>query len=332
MIIIYNLAFIILLQFSFASNQASELPKLSPHADSQQSAKNLKAPVTNTILKSSDGGQTWQDISKGLPGNLGENGFLANENGLYLSTVNGMYHSKPNAAVPNWNKEISPKNLNSITPGKNGIFAYNYWGQVSRKENGTNQWSPININFQGNVQTVFESAQGAVFVGSNNGIFKSTNSGKTWKHVRAGGWVMKMVESNGVLVATSVTGIIRSTDDGENWTEVINEGGVGIDVATIKGGFAAITFNTALNIRRVRSSYDGGETWQLIDADLPAQLSISSIIQVGESLFCGHPKGIYISLDKGKTWKLLLPSVGNKVFNIFGTGNTIYAIPRAEGC
>lgn len=115
-------------------------------------------------------------------------------------------------------------------------------------------------NFQGQVRTVFETAAGTVFIGSDNGLFKSTNSGKTWKHVLAGGWVMKLVESNGVLVATSMRGIIRSTDNGENWALVISEGGVGIAVEHIKGGFAAITFNTHSNTRRVRTSYDGGKT------------------------------------------------------------------------
>ena len=143
---------------------------------------------------------------------------------------------------------------------------------------------------------------------------------------------MKLIESNGVLMATCHNGILRSTDDGENWDCVIREGGVGIAVESIKGGFAAITYNTVSETRRVRTSYDGGKTWQPIDADLPATLSIASIIQVGENFFCGHTDGIYRSSDKGKTWKLLLPSIENKVFNLSVSGNVIYAIPRNGGC
>jgi photosystem II stability/assembly factor-like uncharacterized protein len=82
----------------------------------------------------------------------------------------------------------------------------------------------------------------------------------------------------------------------------------------------------------VRTSYDGGKTWQPIDEGLPAQLSISSIIQVGDYFFCGHPDGIFRSSDKGKTWKLLLPSIEGKVFNLAVSGNVIYAIPRNFGC
>ncbi|WP_342085254.1 hypothetical protein [Dyadobacter sp. OTU695] len=85
-------------------------------------------------------------------------------------------------------------------------------------------------------------------------------SGKNWKRVYDEGWVMKLVESNGVLIATSQRGIIRSVDDGESWVNVIDEGGVGIAIERIKGGFAAITCNTETEARRV---------WQL---SLPATL------------------------------------------------------------
>ena len=143
---------------------------------------------------------------------------------------------------------------------------------------------------------------------------------------------MKLVESTGVLLATSQGGILRSSDDGENWDLVISEGGVGIAVERIKDGFAAITYNTASKTRRMRTSYDGGKTWQPIDAGLPPNLSIASITQVGEYYFCGHPAGIFRSSDKGKTWKLLLPSIEGKVFNLFVSGNVIYAIPVGGGC
>ena len=113
---------------------------------------------------------------------------------------------------------------------------------------------------------------------------------------------------------------------------VLNEGGVGIAVERIKGGFAAITYNTESKTRRVRTSYDGGKTWQPIDAGLPASLSIASIIEVGEYFFCGHPTGIFRSSDKGKTWKLLLPSVKGKMFKLSVSGNVIYALQMESHC
>ena len=347
---IYSLAFLFLFPFVF------------PITGTEQKLNKNKPLVANIVFKSTDGGQTWQNISKGLPGNLEEAGSFSNESGLFLRVGNETYHSKPNSTAPFWKKVVFPGNWGSIAAGQRGIYAYNYEGQILQKINGTSVWSPIYTNFKGSIRTVFETAGGSVFIGSDNGLFKSTNSGKSWKHVHVGGWVIKLVESNAVLVATSMSGIIRSTDDGENWALVISEGGVGIDVARIQGGFAAITFSTVSNTRRVRTSYDSGKTWQPIDAGLQLQdfivplgkpsaqvaptdsvwnpintgLSdqafITSIIQVGKYFFCGHPIGIFRSSDKGKTWKLILPSIENKVFNLSVSGNVMYAIPRNKGC
>ena len=372
--IIYNLAFLVLLQFSFCSDRALQLPQSSAQTDSVQIQKRDNVVDANIVFKSTDDGQTWQDISEGLPEpvkdkyGVGRNVFFADDNGLYLTAGNGIYHSKPNSTAPFWTKEIFPDEHSSIAPGKAGIFAYNYWGSgIFQKTNGTGVWSPVFTNFkEKRVLSVFETAGGTIFIGSDRGLFKSTNSGKSWKQLHAVGWG-KMAESNGVLLATSQGGILRSTDDGESWALVISEGGVGIDVASIQGGFAAITYSTVSKTRRIRTSYDGGKTWQAIDAglqahgfidpilppvnaNLPAQgfsdstwhpkdttilpvpAYITTIIQVGENFFSGHSDGIYSSSDKGKTWKLLLPSVKGKMFKLSVSGNVIYAIQMESHC
>ncbi len=369
---IYNLTFLLLFSFLFSCNQAVEIPKASYLTDSLHTQHTDSTGTANIVFRSADSGQTWQDISEGLPEpvidvyGVGRNDFFADDNGLYLSAGNGIYHNKPNSKTPFWKKEIFPDEHSNIAHGKAGIFAYNCWGSgIFQKINGTGVWSPVFTNFQEKrVLSVFETAGGTIFICSDRGLFKSTNSGKSWKPV--GVMVGKLVESNGVLVTTSQGGILRSTDDGESWALVISDGGVGIDVASIQGGFAAINYSTAAKTRRVRTSYDGGKTWQPIDAGLQAQIIIdspwrpinagnpaqgsadsvwhpkeaalpaqeykTSIIQVGENFFCGHSDGIYRTSDKGKTWKLVLPSVKGKMFKLSVSGNVIYAIQMENHC
>ncbi|GAB4055223.1 WD40/YVTN/BNR-like repeat-containing protein [Spirosoma litoris] len=305
----YGLTLLLLFQFSFAFEQTLEFPKSSPCPDSLQTPKRDKPVAENIVFKSTDGGQTWQDISEGLPENSQAESIIEKDRELYIRAGNEIYHGKPTSRAPFWKKEsFSDEHRSSI-------------------------WSSTYTNFQRkDVNTVFETTSGMVFIGCNNGLFKSMNNGETWKQVHTGGWVMKLAESNGVLLATSQGGILRSTDEGENWDWVIREGGVGIAVERINGGFAAITYNTESMTRRVRISYDGGKLWLPIDAGLPANASVSSIIQVGEYFFCGHPDGVFRSSDQGKTWKLLLTSIDNKVFNLSSSGNAIYAIPKNGGC
>ena len=338
---IYSLAFLLLFL----------VPFVFPITDSQQKLNKNKSGVANIVFKSTDGGQTWQDISKGLPENLEEDGLqgnsiFANDKGLFLMVGNGLYHTTPNATPPFWTKEIFPGDHSSIA---SGISANNYWGINLRTTNGTSVWSPIFEHFhEPRIRTVFETAGGTIFIGIDRGFFRSTDNGKTWKHVHAGSLVGHLAESNGVLVAISNRRIIRSTDNGENWEFVTSEGSVAFDVKQVNGGFAALT-PTSANIRGVSTSCDGGKTWQPDDAGRQDKVVIDSIFrtwndrprlqafqtsitQVGENFFCTHPDGIFKSSDKGKTWKLLLPSIDDKSFGFFVSGNVIYAVRSMGGC
>ena len=274
---IYNLTFLwyipiisgLLLPLLFSCDQAVKSPQSSHLQDSVQNKKRDKAVDANMVFKSTDGGQTWQDISKGLPENLRKdsirgNSFFANNKGLFLRVGNGLYHSTPNATAPFWTKEIIPDEHSSIAPGKSGIFANNYWGVNLKTTNGTIVWSPIFENFQEpRIRSVFETAGGAIFIGIDRGLFKTDNSGKTWKHVHAGSLVGNLAESDGVLLGTSMRRIIRSADNGENWVVVNSDSSVAFDVKPIKGGFAAITASSESGIRSLRTSYDAGKTWQI---------------------------------------------------------------------
>jgi photosystem II stability/assembly factor-like uncharacterized protein len=187
-------------------------------------------------------------------------------------------------------------------------------------------------------------------------VLKSTNGGHTWQEtseappeVESTASGNNIVKSEGVIITTGQKGIRRSIDNGENWQWVISEGGVGIAIESIKGGFAAISYNTTTKSRRIRISLDNGKTWQAIDKGLPPSPLISSVKQIGNHLICGHPDGIFLSPDMGKTWHSVHPGVeknalsfsttGNtpsgktdKVFRIYVSGNVLYAVAVDAGC
>jgi len=312
------------------------------------------------MLKSTDGGKTWQDISSEMPETGKSINFFAGGSDLYLQAKNGLYHSKGNIKTPVWEKVnvADPQNSSSrpptaITFNRSGVMAYNSQGQIYQKMRDADNWSPVFTNFKNSLmQTIFETADGTVFIGYNHGLYRSTDKGNHWRQVQRAA-VFNMVESAGVLVATTMKGIIRSTDNGEHWHWAINEGGIGLAVEQINGGFAAITYNTETKSRRIRTSFDHGKTWQAIDAGLRPSPSISSIKQMGKYLISGHPDGIFRSADGGKTWNSVYPTVdrtdGNafkfvlpwdasnepeprKVFKIFVSDKALYAVAVKEGC
>jgi photosystem II stability/assembly factor-like uncharacterized protein len=336
-----------------------------------KTTKGARSAHVSIIFRSADGGQTWQDISQGLPQNLQRagvrrDGYFANDRGLYLRAGNGVYHSDPTATTHVWTKEIFPGKQDNIAPGNNRMFAYNFRGQFLQRINGKSDWLPVYTNFQEQavrlnktvdwmytnfkekqVSSVFETTRGTIFIGSNEALYKSTDSGKTWTYVRVGGWVMKMVESDGVLLAASSKGILRSADDGKTWDGVIAGGSEAIAVERIDGGFAAIIYNTITQTNNMQISLDSGKTWNAIGEELqPSQMSllmnkigltssssnILSIKQMGKYLICSRTDGMFRSADMGKTWKKVsLPAVDDFGYQLSVSGNVIYAIPN-KGC
>jgi hypothetical protein len=302
--------------------------------------------ISNVILQSKDGGRTWQDISLDLPENGEPQDFFAGESDVYLRLKNSMYHSKSNSATPVWEKANVPDpGKASIVFNRSGVMAYNYEGEVYKKLPATGTWLPIYQDFKKrSMRTIFETSNGTLFLGFDSGLYKSADKGKSWKQVQNEGWLGSLVESEGVLMGTGQKGIMRSTDNGEHWEWVISEGGVGVAVERIEGGFAAISYNTITKSRRIRISLDSGKTWKAIDETIQPLLyipsfngfsdaaSISSIKQMGNYFICGHPIGILVSPDMGKTWNVAHKGVEQKVFKVFASGNTLYAVQMIMGC
>jgi photosystem II stability/assembly factor-like uncharacterized protein len=343
------------MQNTFSADQALDYSPAATSkivgADNSTSKKDAKPEAINIMLQSKDGGQTWQDISQGLPESEQPEDFFAGESDLYLRVKDVMYRSESNLNTPVWEKENGlDQRSNSIAFNRSGVMAYNYDGQIYQKISAAGNWLPIYSNFKRQLmRTIFETSNGTVFISSDRGLYKSTDNGRSWRQVKNEGWGMNIVESEGVLIATGQNGIMRSTDNGEHWEYVISEGGVGIAVERIDGGFAAISYNTTTKSRRIRISLDSGKTWKAIDDGLPASASISSIKQMNRYLICGHPDGIFRSSDMGKTWNMVHSSVGKnkfmltktfsadftdsgKVFKLYVSGNSVYAVARYAGC
>jgi photosystem II stability/assembly factor-like uncharacterized protein len=330
----------------FTGGQASEY-SASSETEVVESAKNAEA--TNIILQSKDGGQTWEDISRGLPEREQRVGFYAGASEIYLSTNGLIYSSKNNLKTPAWEKENGLDPLSSITFTRSGVRAITYDGKIYQKKSSSETWLPIYTNFKSqSVASFFEASDGAVFFSTGKNFFKSTGKALTWKLVHKG-HVGEILESEGVLLATGQQGILRSTDNGEQWELVISEGGVGIALERIDGGFAAIVYNTTTKSRRIHISLDGGETWQAIDEGLQPTANISSVKQMGKDLFVGHPDGIFRSPDMGKTWKRVHAGFGDehlfkfmslnpapapveKVWKVYVSGTVLYAVAVSPGC
>ncbi len=261
---------------------------------------------------------------------------------LYLTFLSCMLNFTACEPAFDYQSSSPTKILGAVNNQSDGTIAPKANNIIFQSIDGGLTWNNISKGLPQNEQSdAFFVDESTLYLRIKNEIYKSTVNSSIWEKVVGlnaegpilkNGWVKDMVEFEGVLIGKSQQGIIRSTDNGESWESVISEGGVGIAVENIDGGVAAISYNTESKTRRVRISLDKGKTWKAIDEGLPPSLSISSIIQMGEYFICGHPDGIFRTSNMGKTWEKILPSVDEKVFNVYKSGKVLYALPRDGGC
>ncbi len=229
-------------------------------------------------------------------------------------------------------------------------------GGVWKTTDAGNTWENISDGFFGGsvgAVAVSESDNNVIYVGmgektvrgnvsSGDGIWKSENAGKTWKHVGLSNSRhiprMRIHPKNSDIVFAAVLGdiykptqdrgVYKSIDGGESWKKVLfaDENSGAIDLI-IDPNNPRILYATTWDVRRtpyslssggkgsaMYKSTDGGETWTNISTNkgLPNGIWGISGITVSPvnsdivwALIENEKGGIYKSTDAGKTWSLI---------------------------
>ncbi len=294
-------------------------------APAQANPEKPQSSATNIILQSTDSGQTWQDVSAGLPEDLELSTIYTGNNELLLGTEAGLFGGIMSSTTPVWTKEsLLDKRISDIFPGSAGPYVLSYWSGFYQMLPGTNVWMPMFNNIDTKlVRAVFEASNGSILIATDYGISKSSDRGKTWKKVFDEGMVLNFTEVNGVILGGGFKGVLRSTDGGKHWDWVLNGDGVAMKTGHMKGNFAAIMGGNKKST--MHTSTDGGKTWNLLQGGgLPSDGFINDFEQLGQYQFCSHTAGIFRSSDQGKTWSLMLAAVGKERFDLAVLGNTLF--------
>ena len=307
--------------FACQQNQV-KLQPLEANLGTPSSAICQQAPpstATNVIFQSTDGGQTWQDISAGLPEKSEPSGVSTDRGEVFVNYDSKLYRTSSGAATPTWQQDILlEERIGGISPGKAGAYVGVYLSGFYQNIPRTGIWKPVYTTLKDNtVRCILETQDGNIFIGTDNSIFKSADGGKTWKQVYEGDMVLSLTAVDGALISAA-GGVLRSTDGGENWDVALKSDGVVLKTALFENRLVAMN-----RIKRgegpwqaaasrdgmttvLHSSADGGKTWQRLDENLPPVQDIYDIEQADGKLFCSCDTGIYRSSDWGKTWELVL--------------------------
>ncbi len=159
--------------------------------------------------------------------------------------------------------------------------------------------------------------------GYGNGMYKSTDAGKTWTHIglddtqHIGKVAVDPKNPNIVFVAAighlyeahPARGVYRSTDGGRNWAKVLFKGdSIGAVDVVIDPTNSRVVYAGLWNTRRptwytyqptngpgggIFKSTDGGTTWNQLTAGLPA----SCIGKTGIAIAATNPQRVYAVVD-----------------------------------
>ena len=160
-------------------------------------------------------------------------------------------------------------------------------------------------------------------VGFGNGMYKSTDAGRTWSHIglpeshHIGKIAVDPRDANRLFVAAighlyaanPERGVFRSTDGGRTWQHVLNKGpDVGAVDVVIDPNDSRVVYAGLWNTRRppwftyaptngpgggIFKSTDGGSTWAQLTAGLPA----SGIGRTGIAVAPSNSRRVYAVVD-----------------------------------
>jgi photosystem II stability/assembly factor-like uncharacterized protein len=280
---------------------------------------------------SDDNGVLWSQMKVGFP--------YVYTLGVYTPTITptlycgtygmGVYNSTDNGQ--NWypvreNKDLTNLYVLSLAFSDDGmIYCGTYGGGVYRTNlsSGTS-WLQVNSNLSNlNVWSVYTAGTKYVYACTEQGLFRSTNSGDTWtslglmnEHIQA------IVEYEGrIYVGTRSSGIYSSSDDGKTWSQKIN-GLTALRVTSINVIWGILYVGT--NGGGVFSTTDKGESWFPMNEGLGSNNVVQTVISDGQSLYVGTYSGIYKRKYGGDSWEPIgLPE--NKVYSIVISPSMIIA-------
>ncbi len=156
------------------------------------------------------------------------------------------------------------------------------------------------------VQSQIVAAKGALFAGTTDGLYRSTDNGVTWARSSAAtGYIYSLYAINDTLYGGVGTGLgvaKMSTDTGQTWVSIGYAGFM--TTAYVKAnGVLYVGSNNGLQY-----TADNGATWTTppFSSGLSGPI-ITGLAALGNSVYAACSTGVYKTIDNGATWAVVLP-------------------------
>ncbi len=135
----------------------------------------------------------------------------------------------------------------------------------------------------------------------NDGLYRSTNYGKSWTKVGFSGYEVASLSVSGNKLFASVytQGIFFTTNDGLNWSSA-NNGLTSLQIRTIIVNGSDMYAGSDNNGGVFRST-NNGLNWFAVNNGI-TNLAINCIAANGSNIYAGTNTGVFISINNGLNW------------------------------
>lgn len=203
-------------------------------------------------------------------------------------------------------------------PGAEAIFVGNELGGLFRSTDGGETYAVIGDSLRANSTinaiAIDQKNPGVVYVATNIGVHKSTDSGNSWVLVvrisskstaseLAGGnrLIVNPYDSKVIYFAANIDGLYKSVDAGQTWQSI--QSGLPDKPVSIAAGHGRIY--AAVFDYGIYRSNDGGLSWTIKNTNLPETdiVTIKMSLSASSILYAvSERKGVYKSTDYGNSW------------------------------
>ena len=182
-------------------------------------------------------------------------------------------------------------------------------------------WDSVGLS--GTIVRSFATDGRRFFVGTNNGLYRSLDSGRTWLFtptINGGKVFVGVMIEGGRVLAGSDSALSISFNDGVSWTPIISP----ISVLDLTRGTGFLFAATSFGVLR---SSNSGTNWTFINNGIPSDLpGFKGLAGANALLFLALSATAYVSTNSGDTWSPAQTAwAPNTLTRVFVNENIIYA-------
>ena len=266
------------------------------------------------LFYSSDQGGSWRQIGSEIRDNVLAHTVVTQDHTLLIVSDNppGIYRSTDGGKTWAWAVSgLTSTTVNKIMESNNGDLFAGIWGGegIYRSTNGGTDWfaSANGLGYYHNIQDITEDKDGRLFAAlDDDRLYRSDDHGDSWYPLTQGltdrDMISVLSSLNGYLFAGGYYGgVFRSTDNGLSWE---NKSSCMLNAFVVN----LVNYNNSILAcvkgKGVERSYDGGNTWTLLNNGLTnGWVRNIAVAPNGYWFVCTWGDGVFRSTNEGLSWQ-----------------------------